>query len=96
MKTCRGASKTRPWSRLRPYPAIASTTPPLLKYLVSFRNHNDYHEQCVERIFMDLKTHCEPDELTVYAAYTRRGGLDIDPFRSDWQDPPANVGQWRQ
>ena len=68
----------------------------LLKYLVSFRNHNDYHEQCLERIFMDLKHHCGPEALTVYAAYTRRGGLDINPFRSDWQDPPPNIRQWRQ
>ncbi len=68
----------------------------LLKYLVSFRNHNDYHEQCVERIFMDLLTHCRPGALTVQACYTRRGGLDINPFRSNWQDPPPNRRLWRQ
>lgn len=68
----------------------------LLKYLVSFRNHNDYHEQCVERIFMDLLTHCQPEALTVQACYTRRGGLDINPFRSNWQDPPPNRRLWRQ
>ena len=53
----------------------------LLLYLVSFRNHNEFHEQCVERIFMDIWTRCRPVKLTVYARYTRRGGLDINPFR---------------
>ncbi|MFC3914880.1 NADPH-dependent 7-cyano-7-deazaguanine reductase QueF [Pseudaeromonas sharmana] len=57
----------------------------LLRYLISFRNHNEFHEQCVERIFMDLMRYCEPEKLTVYARYTRRGGLDINPFRSNWQ-----------
>lgn len=54
----------------------------LLAYLVSFRNHNEFHEQCVERIFQDLMTHCGCLELTVCARYTRRGGLDINPLRS--------------
>jgi 7-cyano-7-deazaguanine reductase len=54
----------------------------LLQYLVSFRNHNEFHEQCVERIFMDIWTHCQPVRLSVYARYTRRGGLDINPFRT--------------
>ncbi|MBA4696853.1 MAG: NADPH-dependent 7-cyano-7-deazaguanine reductase QueF [Legionella sp.] len=54
----------------------------LLKYLVSFRNHNEFHEQCVERIFMDLSKQCRPNQLTVKARYTRRGGLDINPTRS--------------
>jgi 7-cyano-7-deazaguanine reductase len=54
----------------------------LLKYIVSFRNHNEFHEQCVERIFMDLLRQCAPQSLTVEARYTRRGGLDINPFRS--------------
>jgi 7-cyano-7-deazaguanine reductase len=54
----------------------------LLQYLVSFRNHNEFHEQCVERIFMDIWTRCQPLKLTVYARYTRRGGLDINPFRT--------------
>lgn len=54
----------------------------LLKYLVSFRNHNEFHEQCIERIFADLLTYCKPQELTVYGRYTRRGGLDINPYRS--------------
>ena len=54
----------------------------LLKYLISFRQHNEFHEQCVERMFCDLKRFCEIDHLTVFARYTRRGGLDINPFRS--------------
>ncbi len=54
----------------------------LLKYLVSFRNHNEFHEQCIERIFTDLMTRCQPESLTVYGRYTRRGGLDINPCRS--------------
>ena len=60
----------------------------LLKYLISFREHNEFHEQCVERIFQDLLTHCQCEKLTVYARYTRRGGLDINPFRSNFEDFP--------
>jgi 7-cyano-7-deazaguanine reductase len=54
----------------------------LLQYIVSFRNHNEFHEQCVERMFMDIRARCKPVKLAVYARYTRRGGLDINPFRS--------------
>lgn len=54
----------------------------LLRYLVSYRNHNEFHEQCVERIFMDIKRFCQPEKLCVRAFYTRRGGLDINPARS--------------
>lgn len=54
----------------------------LLKYLISFRQHNEFHEQCVERIYCDLQQFCQLDELTIFARYTRRGGLDINPFRS--------------
>lgn len=69
----------------------------LLQYIVSFRNHNEFHEQCVERIFMDIWTHCKPTRLTVYARYTRRGGLDINPFRTSHpQVLPANVRMVRQ
>ena len=69
----------------------------LLQYLVSFRNHNEFHEQCVERIFMDVWTRCRPTRLTVYARYTRRGGLDISPFRTSHpQAVPANVRTARQ
>ncbi|MCD9572108.1 NADPH-dependent 7-cyano-7-deazaguanine reductase QueF [Pseudomonas protegens] len=54
----------------------------LLAYLVSFRQHSDFHEQCVERIFLDLQRLLKPERLTVYARYVRRGGLDINPYRS--------------
>ncbi|WP_233586626.1 NADPH-dependent 7-cyano-7-deazaguanine reductase QueF [Legionella sp. km772] len=54
----------------------------LLRYIVSFRNHNEFHEQCIERIFIDIKNRCQPTELTVYGRYTRRGGLDINPYRT--------------
>lgn len=60
----------------------------LLAYLVSFRNHNEFHEQCVERIFQDLMEHCRCIELTVCARYTRRGGLDINPLRSTQKEWP--------
>lgn len=68
----------------------------LLRYLISFRQHNEFHEQCVERIFMDLQHYCKPKHLTVYARYTRRGGLDINPFRSNWEKLPQNVRLIRQ
>lgn len=69
----------------------------LLRYLVSFRNHNEFHEQCVERIFMDLRRRCRPSKLSVYARYTRRGGLDINPFRTSHPAAlPANVRTARQ
>ena len=69
----------------------------LLQYLVSFRNHNEFHEQCVERIFMDLWTRCKPLKLSVYARYTRRGGLDINPFRTSYPRAlPPNVRMARQ
>ena len=69
----------------------------LLQYIVSFRNHNEFHEQCVERIFMDIWTRCKPTKLTVYARYTRRGGLDINPFRTSHpQALPRNVRTARQ
>ena len=64
----------------------------LLRYLVSFRRHSEFHEQCVERIFTDLLHHCRPERLTVYARYTRRGGLDINPFRSNFE---AELPNWR-
>ncbi|MGF1799290.1 NADPH-dependent 7-cyano-7-deazaguanine reductase QueF [Vibrio gigantis] len=60
----------------------------LLRYLVSFREHNEFHEQCVERIFTDIMKYCAPSKLTVFARYTRRGGLDINPYRSTEQDRP--------
>ena len=69
----------------------------LLQYLVSYRNHNEFHEQCVERIFMDIWTRCKPLKLAVYARYTRRGGLDINPFRTSHpQTLPRNIRTARQ
>ena len=69
----------------------------LLQYLVSFRNHNEFHEQCVERIFMDVWSRCKPIKLVVYARYTRRGGLDINPLRTSHPGAlPANVRTARQ
>ncbi|MDA0748813.1 MAG: NADPH-dependent 7-cyano-7-deazaguanine reductase QueF [bacterium] len=68
----------------------------LLKYVISFREHHEFHEHCVERIFMDLMRRCKPEKLTVYARYTRRGGLDINPFRSNWEGVPENVRMGRQ
>lgn len=61
----------------------------LLRYLVSFREHNEFHEQCVERIFMDIMRFCQPEKLTVYARYTRRGGLDINPYRTNMGKTPS-------
>ncbi|MDG6774268.1 NADPH-dependent 7-cyano-7-deazaguanine reductase QueF [Thiomicrorhabdus sp. ZW0627] len=58
----------------------------LLKYLISFREHNEFHEQCVERVFTDIMQRCRPSALTVYARYVRRGGLDINPYRSNFED----------
>ena len=69
----------------------------LLQYIVSFRNHNEFHEQCVERIFIDIWTRCKPLKLSVYARYTRRGGLDINPWRTSYpQSPPKNIRTARQ
>ncbi len=56
----------------------------LLRYLIGFREHNEFHEQCVERIFVDILRQCRPYKLSVYARYTRRGGLDINPWRSNF------------
>ena len=69
----------------------------LLQYLVSYRNHNEFHEQCVERIFTDVWARCRPIKLAVYARYTRRGGLDINPYRCSFPAMlPPNVRTARQ
>lgn len=69
----------------------------LLRYLVSYRRHDDFHEQCVERIFVDLLARCAPERLRVQARYTRRGGLDINPWRaSEPGDEPGNPRLARQ
>ncbi len=54
----------------------------LLSYIVAYRQHQEFHEQCVERMFCDISNRCEPEFLHIQAFYTRRGGLDISPFRS--------------
>jgi 7-cyano-7-deazaguanine reductase len=69
----------------------------LLKYLIGFREHNEFHEQCVERIFMDVLRQCKPSKLAVYARYTRRGGLDINPWRANFSTGrPLNLRTARQ
>lgn len=71
--------------------------PGLLRYLVSYRRHSGFHEQCVEQIFTDIQQHCTPQELDVYACFTRRGGLDINPWRSSRFDkPPQRARDPRQ
>ena len=69
----------------------------LLRYIVSLRNHNGFHEHCVETIFVEIMRRCQPSQLTVYARYTRRGGLDINPLRTNSpQALPSNVRTARQ
>ena len=70
----------------------------MLRYIVSFRRHNEFHEQCVERVFVDVMRQCAPEQLEVWARYTRRGGLDINPWRSNQRHvkPPPNFFEGRQ
>ncbi len=68
----------------------------LLKYIISFRQHSEFAENCVERIFNDITQYCHPEKLTVYARYSRRGGLDINPFRSNFAIAPKNLRLPRQ
>lgn len=69
----------------------------LLRYLIGFRHKGEFHEHCVETIFTDIKRQCKPEKLSVYARYTRRGGLDINPFRTDHNAPwPDNTRHARQ
>jgi 7-cyano-7-deazaguanine reductase len=69
----------------------------LLRYLIGFRQLGEFHEHCVETIFTDIKRQCKPEKLSVYARYTRRGGLDINPFRTDHNAPwPENTRHARQ
>ena len=94
IKACDTMKKARTWLdeqgvsyAFHDYKTAAIDRASLLRYLVSFRNHNEFHEQCVERIFCDLWQRCAPEALAVHARYTRRGGLDINPFRSS--GPPT-------
>jgi 7-cyano-7-deazaguanine reductase len=69
----------------------------LLRYLVSYRQHAGFHEHCVERIFVDVAARCRCESLTVLARFTRRGGIDINPFRTNaGVAPPDNVRTARQ
>ena len=68
----------------------------LLAYVTSYRRHNGFHEACVERMFVDIHERCSPDALTIYARYTRRGGIDINPWRSSADGSPDNLRLWRQ
>jgi 7-cyano-7-deazaguanine reductase len=70
----------------------------LLRYLVSFRRHGGFHEHCVERIFVDIQRRCAPRTLSVNARFTRRGGIDINPFRTSGTEPPpqGNLRDARQ
>ena len=68
----------------------------LLQYIISFRQHNEFHEHCIERMFMDIKKYCQPEKLTIMARYTRRGGIDINPMRSDYISEVDNIRLVRQ
>jgi 7-cyano-7-deazaguanine reductase len=69
----------------------------LLRYLIAFREHQEFHEHCVEKIYIDIKEKCRPSKLSVYARYTRRGGIDINPFRADYNaEWPENIRHSRQ
>lgn len=68
----------------------------LLQYIVSFRQHQDFHEACIERMFVDLASRCAPEKLTIHARYQRRGGIDINPFRTNCGEKPLNLRLWRQ
>ena len=68
----------------------------LLRYIVSFRQHKDFHEACIERMFVDIVQRCKVDRLSIYGRYQRRGGIDINPFRSNFEDCPRNLRLWRQ
>jgi len=68
----------------------------LLRYIVSYRQHSDFHESCIEKMFMDIKERCKPLDLTLHARYQRRGGIDINPFRSTSAQTPRDLRLWRQ
>ncbi len=63
----------------------------LLRYIVSFRNDNEFHEQCMEKIFVHILKYCQPSELTVYGRSTRRGGIDINSIRSTKTVDPNSI-----
>jgi len=71
---------------------VMTATAGLLRYLVSFRRHQAFHEATIEQIFVDLKTHCGCRRLVVGGYFLRRGGIDINPYRSD-KDPEPPRGR---
>jgi 7-cyano-7-deazaguanine reductase len=78
------------------YAGLAIDHAGLLRYIVSYRRHDDFHENCVERMFVDILERCRPGRLSVYARYQRRGGIDINPFRSNFESEPPDLRLWRQ
>lgn len=68
----------------------------LLKYIISYRNHSGFAEHCVEQFYCDIMEQCRPEKLTIYIRYTRRGGLDINPFRSNFELNLPNINHLRQ
>ncbi len=68
----------------------------LLQYIVSFRQHSDFHEACIERMFVDILRHCRPEKLSIQGRYQRRGGIDINPYRSNFEEGHHNLRLWRQ
>ena len=68
----------------------------LLRYIVSYRQHSGFHETCIERMFVDLMAQCAPRELTLQAHYLRRGGIDINPVRTNADEPVRGTRLWRQ
>lgn len=86
------------WASVRiAYRGAAIDENNLLRYLCSYRLHQGFHEQCIERIFCDIWTHCAPEKLSVEGRFTRRGGLDINPFRTSHAElKPTRARQWRQ
>lgn len=78
------------------YSGVEISRESLLRYIVSYRNHCGFHEQSVEKIYSDLSVHCQPSALSVHARYTRRGGIDISPFRSNQVLAAPTQRCWRQ
>ena len=68
----------------------------LLRYIVSFREHNDFHEACIERMFVEILERCACEDLTIHARYQRRGGIDINPLRTNTKERAFNLRLWRQ
>lgn len=78
------------------YSGLAINRHSLLSYILSYRHHQAFHEHCVERIYMDIDARCHPDRLTIVARYTRRGGIDINPWRSSTGEVPDSFRLSRQ